>query len=238
MQLDLERATAEHPSIAVVGIPEPGIDHLGDCDVHDGLVYVAMEGTDPPRVGVFDLDLSFCGSAAAVEQGTQLPWCAVSPSDGLLYSSAFDPDRLHRYRRTWPCERLELEHVGEVPLRTDAPLQLRRVQGGAFSPRGHLFLTSDTRGGGMLGIDVETGTRAMQVPVPFEPTGPDEDIIEGLALVDLSDGRVPWMRGILHVLVFDADKARPDSVWLRHYDVADERERDHFRLPELRPTPA
>lgn len=240
VQLDLEHATADHRTVVSVGIPEPGIDHLGDCDVHAGLIYVAMEGTDPPRVGVFGLDLSFCGSVAAPEQGTQLPWCAVSPSDGLLYSSAFDTDLLHRYRRMWNRGKLELEHVGEVPLRSDAdaPLQLRRVQGGTFSPRGHLFLTSDTRGGGILGIDVKTGRREMQVPIPFEPAGPDEDVVEGLAIVDLSDGRVPWMRGVLHVLVFDHDKARPDCVWLRHYDVADDRDREHFRAgSELSQTP-
>jgi len=236
VQLDLERATAEHPSVAMVGIPEAGIGHLGDCDVYDGRLYVAMEGTDPARVGVFGLDLSFCGSAATSEQGTQLPWCAVNPGDGLLYSSPFDADRLHRYRRAWNRGRLELEYVGEVPLRSGSgePMHVQRLQGGAFSPRGHLFLTSDSRSGGILGIDMTTGRREMQVPIPFEPRGPDEDVIEGLAIVDLSDGRVPWMRGILHVLAFAADETRRDCVWLRHYDVADERDRAHFHPPAER----
>jgi hypothetical protein len=74
----------------------------------------------------------------------------------------------------------------------------------------------------------------MQVPIPFEPRGPDEDVIEGLAIVDLSDGRVPWMRGILHVLAFAADETRRDCVWLRHYDLADERDRAHFHPPAER----
>jgi hypothetical protein len=31
------------------------------------------------------------------------------------------------------------------------------------------------------------------------------------------------------VLVFDSDESRPDCVWLRHYDVADDGDRAHLR---------
>jgi hypothetical protein len=47
-------------------------------------------------------------------------------------------------------------------------------------------------------------------------------------VLDLSDGRVPWMRGQLHVLVFNADKDRPDLVWVRHFETGDASDRAYI----------
>jgi hypothetical protein len=86
-------------------------------------------------------------------------------------------------------------------------------------------LTSDCRNGGLVGVDVDTGRRGLHVTIPFEPEWPDNEVIEGLTLVDLEGAGVPWLAGILHVLVLSIRPARSDRVWLRHYDVADERDR-------------
>jgi hypothetical protein len=227
MDLDLTAADVDAPGVRSAGIPETGIDHLGDCDYHDGLFYVAMEGTGPGRTGVFDRDLRFLASAPVDRQGASHPWCAVSPADGLLYSSTFDTDHLCAYRRSLGVDKsgrvvgLELEHVRDLPLRggDGKPLSLERVQGGAFSPRNHLYLACDTRGGGLLGFDVTTGRCHMHVVIPFEPGWPERQVIEGLAVIDLDDGPVPWMSGQVHVLVFDAEDKRDDYVWLRHFAV-------------------
>jgi hypothetical protein len=110
-------------------------------------------------------------------------------------------------------------NLSYLPLRRGAgePLSLERVQGGAFSPRNHLYLACDTKDGGLLGFDVTTGRCHMHVVIPFEPNWPEQQVIEGLTVVDLDDGPVPWMSGQVHVLVFDAEENRDDYVWLRHF---------------------
>jgi hypothetical protein len=227
---DLSRATENDPGITSVGIPERGIDHLGDCDVYDDLVYVAMEGTDPSRIGLFDLDLHYRGSAPLIGDRAGCAWCAVDPRDSTLYMSAFDTDHLSAYQPTLTVTGLRLDHKGDVPLRTEdgSPLCVNRVQGGTFSRHGHLYLSSDCPEGGILGVDVATGRRGLHVPIDYEPGWPQKDIIEGLTIADLSQGQVPWMSGVIHVLMFDAHSSRPDYVWFRHYDVADDDDRQLF----------
>ncbi len=224
MDRDLAELDRAHPDVLTASIPEPGVNHLGDCDFSHGLLHVAMEGTTPARVGVFDGDLAYRGSAALPEQGDSCPWCAVNPADGLVYSSRFDTDHLSVYRPRWSRtgdEAFDLEHVRDVPLVSEdgARLSLDRVQGGAFSPVGHLYLTGDTADGGLFGIDTSSGQRVIHVVIPYEPGWPEHQVIEGVTVLDLSDGRVPWMRGQLHALVFNADEHRPDLVWLRHFEA-------------------
>jgi hypothetical protein len=224
--VDLDRAHAHetHPAVSGVGIPEPDIDHLGDCAVHRGVLYVAMEGGPVARVGRFDLDLEFQWSAPLPAQGSSCPWCAIDPRTGLLYSSTFDPDHLSVYQEVTGEDRFAFQHLRDVPLLTDdgEPLTLERVQGGAFSSQGHLYLTSDCRNGGISGVDVATGRRRLHVPIPFEPGWPDNEVIEGLTLVDLDGADAAWLRGMLHVLVLSIRPQESDRIWLRHYDTPDD----------------
>ena len=222
--LDVAHARETHPAVSGVGIPEPGIDHLGDCDVHRGVLYVAMEGGPVARVGRFDLDLRFQGSAPLAAQGPSCPWCAVDPRTGLLYSSPFDADHLNVYQEMTGEDRVAFRHLRDVPLLTDdgASLTLERVQGGAFSSQGHLYLSSDCRNGGICGVDVTTGRRRLHVTIPFEPGWPDNEVIEGLTLVDLDRADAAWLRGMLHVLVLSIRPHESDRIWLRHYNTADD----------------
>jgi hypothetical protein len=217
--LDADGTDGTDAPDVTTGIPEPGIDHLGDCDVHEGLLHVAMEGTTPARIGVFDLDLRYRSSAAVPPQGASCPWCAVNPQDGLLYSSPFDTDHLCAYALDHATDGFELRHVRDVPLLTDdgRPLMLERVQGGAFTRSGQLYLASDRTTGGIHGIDVPTGRRMVHQPIPFDPDGPDNEVIEGLAVTDQLTTVVPWLPGLLHVLVLAIADDGPDRIWLRHY---------------------
>jgi hypothetical protein len=233
MDRDLAEMPDDAPGVRQASLPEPGVEHLGDAAAHESLVYVAMEGTDPARVGVFDTALRFLGSAPLGPQATSGPWCAVNPLDGLLYSSSFRTDHLCAYERSTRTRHgspgFVLQQVRDVPLSTadGGMLTLERVQGGAFSPRGHLYLTSDAPHGGLLGVDVVTGRREMHVVIPFEPGWPQQQVIEGLEVLDLADGRIPWMNGQVHVLVFDANHRRRDYVWFRHFAVGAESDRQH-----------
>jgi hypothetical protein len=168
LELDIASADRGARDVDETGIPEPGVDHLGDSDVHDDRLYVAMEGTDPARIGVFDLDLTFLGSAALTAEGDSCPWCAVNPRDGLLYSSCFDTDRLCAYARVADGESFALRHIRDIALVDEdgTPLQIARVQGGAFTDEGQLFLSSDDSGDGIHGIDISTGQRRVHHRLP------------------------------------------------------------------------
>jgi hypothetical protein len=65
------------------------------------------------------------------------------------------------------------------------------------------------------------GRRLLHVTIPFEPEWPDNEVIEGLTLVDLDEAGPPWLRGTLHVLVLSISPEASDTVWLRHYDTVD-----------------
>ena len=224
LDLDLSGADPDNPQVTNVGLPEPGIDHLGDGDIHDGRLYVAMEGTVPARIGALDLDLRYLGSADVAAQAGSCPWCAIDPGDGLLYSSPFDTDRLCAYRPNWTeAGGFSLRHVRDVELRTEdgTPLRLERVQGGSFAEAGCLCLTSDSRDGGIHGIDVRTGRRMLHHRIPFEPDGPQNEVIEGIVATDLGAPALPWLKGILHVLVLARRQDESDRVWFQHYDTRD-----------------
>jgi hypothetical protein len=202
-----------------VGFPVAGLDHLGDCDSWDDLLYVAMEGTNPARVGVFDWDLEFVNSVALEDQGASNPWCAVDPLTGRLYSSPFDTDHLVAYERCIEADGLHLGSSERIRLRDvdGTPLRLERVQGGAFTPSGCLYLTSDTVDGGIVGIDVDTGRRMFHHDVDREPGWPDYHIVEGVAHAALDGGTNLPADTQLHVLVFTGAWEQPDYLWFHHY---------------------
>jgi hypothetical protein len=219
--LDLDVANADQDTRCVdeTGIPEPGVDHLGDAEVHRDRLYVAMEGTDPARVGMFDLDLTFTGSAAVTAQGDSCPWCAVNPHDGLLYSSPFDTDRLCAYERIADGDSFVLRHHHDVPLadQDGTPLRHERVQGGAFTDEGHLYLSSDHPTGGIHGIDVTTGQRLVHRPLTLSS---ESEVVEGLTIADLADRPEPWLQGLVHVLVLRRRDQQTDKASLVHFDLA------------------
>jgi hypothetical protein len=206
-------------SVRRAGIPCAGIEHLGDCDFRDGRLYVAMEGTNPARMGVFDTDLEFIGSAAAGDQGSSNPWCAVDPLTGLLYSSPFDTDHLVTYEVSVERDRVDLRPSQPVPLRTadGAALELERVQGGAFTPSGQLYLTVDSGETAIVGVDVDTGRQMLHHRIEREPGWPDHHVVEGLAYGALDGRSADRMGGQIHVLVLIGG-GQPDYLWFRHYD--------------------
>lgn len=253
------------PGAPSAGIPVPGYDHFGDPDCHAGVVYVPLEGGQPPMVAAFAADtLRFLGAGALTAQ-TQAPWCAVHPSNGLLYTSDFNGARavdpqpatplvLQVYARTFGADgaSFTLTHVGNFPLvgADGAGIVVNRVQGGTFSPNGHLYLVSDTAGGGILGFDVLTGRLVTHHAVNYQPImqvdptggvaagvvngvaglfGADDPVpervmkeeLQGITAWDLDDGRAPGIRGQLHLLMIDNVGSGADDLYFKHFTASD-----------------
>ncbi|MEU6083751.1 hypothetical protein [Streptomyces sp. NPDC047108] len=123
--------------------------HLGDIsfDFARNRIFAALEPAKVWEIAISGAQRSTVriaplGGSGPRPQGNSMPWCAVNPRDGLLYSSAFgdsgepitEVTQVHAYD---PADGFRL--VRTVAL----PHAVRRVQGGAFSARGRLYLSSD-----------------------------------------------------------------------------------------------
>jgi hypothetical protein len=218
-------------SVRLADLPLRGYDHFGDLDHHDGRLYVPLEGDGiEPSVAFFDaFDLRFAGYARLSSQ-REASWCAISPSDGLLYSSDFtiggDHRPIRKYSRGPSNNRMEL--VGQFPLRDrrGAPLRIDRVQGGTFSRNGHLYLVSDTREGGILGFDGETGRLILHTLIRYTPSNWATELVEkrkeeleGITIWDLDSSSVSGIKGQVHVLMIDNYPDSDDDLYFKHFRV-------------------
>ena len=120
-----------------IELPAGAGDHIGDIDYHDGVIYVPISKPEP-KVWELDRNLTTLRiSTVSKEPNPGLGWCAINPWNGFLYSApggdgivsvhAYDPNN-------------KFEAKSHLSLRGDP---VNEIQGGCFSPNGHLYLTSD-----------------------------------------------------------------------------------------------
>ena len=209
----------------------PDIHHIGSPDYYNGKIYVPIDGTTSIWIldtnlfdkGIFELGKNKDGQLL---QQASVPWCAINPWNGLLYSSKFgeepyydenftmvdndpvteihcyDPDKKFEYKET-------LKLSGEP---------LHRVQGGYFSKNGHLYLLSDFTED-ISAYSALDGSFLGSVNVPY-----DRSPWPGEAEEAESIWMDHWMHGeissYIHVMILDND-ANPDDVFLKHYVVPD-----------------
>ena len=223
-----------------------GYYHLGDCDYFEGRVYVPIEGGPKPLVA----PISVKGQQVVCRENDviiltnqfEAPWCAFNPLNRLLYSSNFNVDHsglsVYRVEKTFSGleSSLKGEFVGTVPLfdQNSNSRTLQRVQGGVFSPLGHLYLVSDD-GTGILGFDSLTGKQCAHIPVDYKPDlkglkGAGADIIgvgsensgeelEGITLWDLDYGQAPHISGQIHLIMIDQFGSGDNDLYFKHYKV-------------------
>ncbi len=190
-----------------------GYRHLGDPEVHEGVLYVPLEGRwGRARIVAFDPHtLRYLGSATLKQR--RAPWLAFD-ARGRLHTSTFHISRrrpIRRYALRW--------RGGELRLRRLRPLALdrkvRRVQGGAFDPQGNLHLVSDHRAGGLLTFD-PAGHLLGRHEVPVRRGFPYYEELEGLTFWPLPEAKVPGIHGDLHLLLLDND-LNEDEVFFKHF---------------------
>jgi hypothetical protein len=122
----------------------------------------------------------------------------------------------------WSGNTMYLTQVGQVDLK-DAwgnPLVLDRIQGGAFSSKGHLYLVMDVAGHGVKGFDVRSGRQYANIPVNYDPSWGSWEELEGIDIWDLDGGAAPGINGQIHVLMLDNDGPSADDLFFKHYSVS------------------
>jgi hypothetical protein len=228
------------------GIPaalaDRGYDHFGDLDHYTyrtataatGYLFVPVEGGDRPAVAVFRPgDLRYLGHAPLPGQSSA-GWCAINPANRLLYSSNWTLTTVRRYRVDFAQlaqGAVALTRVSDVGLYDEAgaALALPHVQGGAFRPdggrlylvNGYLDDTDRFKEGVQVfdaaGVRIARSTNGYgEFDYEYHPA--DDEEPEGLTYWDLSDGRAPGVRGVLHVLMLDNDGFwSADDLYFKHY---------------------
>jgi len=180
--------------------------HAGALNYYEGCLYVPME----PACTVLRIraDLTeiepypLRGRAGGTPPQTHMPWCAINPLDGLLYSSDFNEATLiHRYD-----PRSGFQYTDSMVL--DVPVD--RVQGGCFSPTGRLYLTSDTSQD-VKGFDPD-GRYIGKASINVRNLAREE--VEGLCVYPIE---VDGHRTHVHVVVLDNDLLSNDDTIIKHY---------------------
>lgn len=183
-------------------------DHYGDPDVFRGRVYIPLEGGPGPTILSVDaIDLRTRGDAApgrlaALVPGSHAAWVAINPTNGRLYTaSSYEwVNSVDEYDMVDNASGLSLTLRRRIPLTGD-PHLLRRVQGGAFGPEGTMYLVSwseNEAAGGVHVFDSE-GRFRQRIHVAYDD--PNE-ILEGIDVADMDDGRSPGIAGDIHVAMY------------------------------------
>lgn len=191
----------------------PGL-HIGDIDFFQGVIYAPIEtyllvARFSPEPRFIDVRPLRHGRKLKVKQ-THMPWCAINPWNGWLYSSDFDSvDRVYAYD---PGNDFTLCDV----LMLDGP-PVNHVQGGAFSANGRLYLTSDDTGdvrcySALNGAFL--GTRS----IPYDPSTLEAEEVEGIALAWDGVHVHKSQSATVNVIVLDND-VNKDDVFLVRYRV-------------------
>lgn len=153
----------------------------------------------------------------------EIPWVAINPKNGLLYTSAFTISPANPYlpiqvfRRSFVGNQLVLTWVDDIIINQT----INRVQGGAFSPSGKLYLVSDDRNtsnGGIYAIDVNLRYVMARIPVMYNP-GNLGDELQGITIMDLAGKGSPYL-GQIHMLMIDIDLGK-DDVYFKHFGISD-----------------
>ena len=149
--------TGNKELISVSGIPTkkivpslpiemPYFGHVGDPDCYNGKIYVPIQ--NPHGFLVMDTSLSVSSVRwyPTAKIGDSHPWCAIHPWNGKLFTSDFTGEDLNKKN----YEVVLFAYNKETFTReSDYDIELKvpsfRIQGGCFSPSGHLFLSSDAK---------------------------------------------------------------------------------------------
>ncbi len=198
----------------------PACNHVGDIDYYGGYLYAPLEGCpDGPRVYVYDGNLDLVRWARLASQSSAA-WIAINPTNGLLYGSEFDADRVHVYPLAWSTGST-ISAIYSVRLDRIYP----RVQGGAFSVNGHFYLVSDdwvtpSRAGTYAFRFRGRSSALMRYIHPNGYRGGYGEELEGITIWNL-DGvaeRHPSVNGHVHFLLLDNDIVY-DEVYGKHFSV-------------------
>ena len=207
--------------------------HLGPPNFYDNKIYVPVEPS--ACVWILDTNLNTLdvkplgGKIGSTKQGPSMPWCAINPWNGFLYSSKFgeppyweeDPSGVGGRFVDWDpvtevhCYNPSKNFAHEKSL-TLTGESLHQVQGGCFSANGHLYLTSDHTQQ-IRAYSALNGAFLGDKWVDYDKSGLTyTQEIEGICIVPI---RYPEGDTHIHIVVLENEKTSSDDFFFKHYYV-------------------
>ena len=213
-----------------------GYNHFGDIDHHNGYIFAPLEQDAKdlsPLAVVFhasSLDVVGWHVLSKNAQKKQAAWCAVNPRNGILYTSDFNRNPNHidlfLYNISWNTSPSVGDYLGSIRLTSENgdSLFADRIQGGAFSDSGHLYLVIDshTQKGGIWAFDMLSGRRRHRINVSYKPTsfGFTKEELEGITILRIERYQSPKVkRSQVHMVMIDNDASGKDDVFIKHFRV-------------------
>jgi hypothetical protein len=213
--------------VATMPVTDDDANHLGALNFHEGQLFAALESSphSPHGSAVMSVhkDLTFsqflpllAEDGRAPPQGNSMPWCAIHPWNGLLYSSRFDD--VHVVHAYGPADD-GCRHVPSEDIALHASPALDRVQGGCFSSNGHLYLASD--------VLVDSDHKAIHVFSALN--GAYRGAIKVLALegnqelegICFAPMKIGGHAVQLHVVLLEIFALEKDDIFFKHYAAPD-----------------
>jgi hypothetical protein len=216
--------------------------HFGDGDFYQGHLFVPIETTVDQDWGQFVAIYNPVASYRVYSLGTAVPtqlmplqmhfaWLAINPQDGIVFTATTfsGVSSLQTYKIE---SNLTLTPLGSVPLKwaDGQPLTLaNEVQGGAFSPNGHLYISVGTHDDlhGVYAVDTD-GTlhgrttawwdHGPSLGFLFSPDGSEE--VEGMDILDMSAYPASGMVGQIHMIKMNLyNWPKNDGLIFHHWKI-------------------
>lgn len=224
-----------------------GYNHYCDFVEYKGYLFIPLEAEDgannnKPLLTVYSASTLTYITSAPMSHQTKAGWCAINPTNGLLYtsqSSMNSANRLISYRINLTAllhNRLVLTYVGIKTLFNESGNAISikpYMQGGEFSDDGkYLFLVNGrassstaARDGGIWVFDFNSGKKVLKSETngsfkfEYHPGVPNLEEPEGITYWDLENRNAPNIKGKLHVILLNNDVTSKDEFWFKHYSI-------------------
>lgn len=222
---------AVQPHVNADGTNHLGGNHIGDIDVHDGLIYAPVEDGDQnvgvtrvntpeyqrPYISLYDAKtLVYTGVSYLLPRelhAAGVPWIAVNGGAGEVYTAEWDMphDRINVFDLQMKFERfIDLKY----PQSFGPGFHLSRIQG-AKVWGGALYASRDDEDKSVFKIDLATG--AVTKLFSLNPGVPSE--IEGLAVRETPDGALLHVLLVVHNDIDESGDFKDIAVELQHFAV-------------------
>ena len=185
-------------------LQKKGYNHPGDPDWASHFLFVPLETMDRDRVPLVlvyrdtaDEPLQHGWNSVPLAANTkrnEAPWLAVQPGTGLVFTSEFFMNSATGWLRVYVITIMEnrkqviIDCGTEVPLydRDGRPIDIRRIQGGDFSPGGDLYILAEAGdyGPGIYIFDMENYSLTGFLPVGLSRSLVRPEEFEGLTYGD------------------------------------------------------
>lgn len=206
--INLAKVKATTKGVRIVGIPghlkKLGGNHLGDCDLANGRLYVPLEGLKPFKVLIFDADsLELLATPSFPTKLKHAAWVSIDASDGTLITTNFDmtsADPVMKFRFSTDLKSLILIEENFLKDENGIGISLPRVQAGEIvRSKNILWLLSDTPQTGLYGFDLTTSRLVYHHVIAYNPSAVEQQEIEGLDSVETFEAAWPIYEGNLFV---------------------------------------